>query len=48
MKILIDMNLTPKWVLVFEEAGIESVHWSQIGKHDASDREIMEYASQHD
>lgn len=47
MKILIDMNLTPQWVTVFEKAGIESVHWSKIGSHDASDRKIMEYAREH-
>lgn len=27
MTILIDMNLSPLWVDLFLEAGIEAVHW---------------------
>jgi predicted nuclease of predicted toxin-antitoxin system len=44
MKILIDMNLPPRWVQVFAEAGWEAVHWSQVGSPKASDREIMAWA----
>ena len=44
MKLLIDMNLSPKWVSVIEEAGLEAVHWSSIGRPDAPDREILGYA----
>ena len=44
MKILIDMNLPPRWVQVFAEAGTEAVHWSQLGATTASDREIMTWA----
>jgi predicted nuclease of predicted toxin-antitoxin system len=44
MKILIDMNLSPNWTPVFDAAGIESIHWSNVGKHDAPDNEIMKYA----
>jgi predicted nuclease of predicted toxin-antitoxin system len=44
MKILIDMNLSPRWVPVLENAGFEAVHWSTIGDHRASDRVIMDYA----
>ena len=47
MKILIDMNLSPKWGAVLREAGFESAHWSGVGKHDASDRIICEYARAH-
>ncbi len=32
MKIVIDMNLSPEWVSVFETAGYESIHWSTVGK----------------
>lgn len=46
MKLLIDMNLTPRWVEVFDQAGIEAVHWSDIGAADAADTEIMRYARQ--
>jgi predicted nuclease of predicted toxin-antitoxin system len=44
MKILIDMNLPPRWVQVFGEAAWEAVHWSQVGEPTASDREIMAWA----
>jgi predicted nuclease of predicted toxin-antitoxin system len=40
MKFLIDMNLSPQWVSVFEDAGWEAQHWSFIGKPNAPDREI--------
>jgi predicted nuclease of predicted toxin-antitoxin system len=44
MKILIDMNLSPDWVDVFKSHDIEAAHWSYIGKPDAKDTEVMEYA----
>jgi len=44
MKLLIDMNLSPKWVSVLKEAGWETVHWSEIGNPDAPDHEILSYA----
>lgn len=46
MKILIDMNLSPTWVSLFEEHNIEAVHWSAIGKPYAPDKLIFEYAQQ--
>lgn len=46
MKILIDMNLTPEWVKAFREEGIESVHWSEIGPLNATDKTIMKYAGE--
>lgn len=48
MKILIDMNLSPQWVSVFGEEGIKAIHWSAIGRPDASDRQIMHYAHKKD
>lgn len=44
MKLLIDMNLSPKWVSALKEAGLEAAHWSSIGRPDAPDYEILEYA----
>ncbi len=44
MKLLIDMNLSPKWVSVLKEAGFEAAHWSSIGRPDALDYEILTYA----
>jgi predicted nuclease of predicted toxin-antitoxin system len=45
MKLLIDMNLSPRWVDVLADAGIEATHWSAIGSYNAPDSEIMAYAS---
>ena len=44
VRILIDMNLSPQWVRLFQKHGIESVHWSTIGEHRAKDYIIMEWA----
>jgi predicted nuclease of predicted toxin-antitoxin system len=44
MKLLVDMNLSPRWVKTLLEAGIESSHWSSLGPANASDTEIMAFA----
>lgn len=44
MRILVDMNLTPRWVEYLNGAGHETYHWSLIGAASAKDREICEYA----
>ena len=44
MKILIDMNLSPAWVSVLEDAGHTASHWSAIGSMNAPDREILSWA----
>ena len=46
MRLLIDMNLTPRWVTLLEAHGHEAVHWSKSGPSDAKDSEICEYARQ--
>jgi predicted nuclease of predicted toxin-antitoxin system len=45
MKILLDMNLTPRWVQFLQDAGFEVRHWSQVGRANAPDEEIMAYAA---
>jgi predicted nuclease of predicted toxin-antitoxin system len=45
MKLLIDMNLSPRWEVFLVNAGIEAAHWSALGANDAPDLEIMAYAS---
>ena len=45
MKLLIDMNLSPRWVSVLSSQDIEAVHWSTIGATTVPDIEIMAYAS---
>ncbi|WP_428235011.1 DUF5615 family PIN-like protein [Gracilimonas sp.] len=47
MKILIDMNLSPAWVGFFQAKSIEAVHWSEIGKMNAPDKQILQYAKAH-
>jgi predicted nuclease of predicted toxin-antitoxin system len=47
MKILIDMNLSPTWREIFQQHGIEALHWSEIGDQKAKDREILAWAREH-
>ena len=44
MKILLDMNLSPKWVEYLTASGVCAIHWSSVGSANASDSEIMDYA----
>lgn len=44
MKLLVDMNLSPRWIAALADAGIEAAHWSMLGAHNASDAVIMTYA----
>lgn len=48
MKLVVDMNLSPRWVAVLAEAGIEASHWSTLGAANAPDSEIMAFAKAHD
>ena len=48
MKLLVDMNLSPRWIGVLVDAGIEAAHWSTLGASSAPDSEIMAYAKAHD
>ena len=45
MKLLVDMNLSPRWIAFLAEAGFEALHWSAAGKGDAADAEIMQFAA---
>jgi len=44
MKLLIDMNLSPRWAKYLADAGIEAVHWSTLSAPNAPDLEIMAFA----
>jgi predicted nuclease of predicted toxin-antitoxin system len=46
MKLLVDMNLSPRWIEVLSNAGLDAMHWSSIGPANAPDFEIMTYARQ--
>jgi predicted nuclease of predicted toxin-antitoxin system len=45
MKLLVDMNLSPRWIRFLNEAGMGAVHWSAVGRNNAPDAEIMAYAA---
>lgn len=45
MKLIVDMNLSPRWIGWLVNAGIEAAHWSTLGANNAPDSEIMAYAS---
>jgi predicted nuclease of predicted toxin-antitoxin system len=45
MKLVIDMNMSAKWVGALREFGFEVYHWSDLGPIDAPDRGIMEFAA---
>lgn len=47
MKVLIDMNLSPGWVKILADRGIEAAHSSSIGAAAATDIEIMDFARTH-
>jgi len=44
MKLVVDVNLPPKWVEFLATRGIEAVHWSQVGDLRATDSTIMQWA----
>jgi len=48
MKLLVDMNLSPRWVKVLADAGVKAAHWSTLGAISAPDSEIMAYAKVND
>lgn len=44
MKLLLDMNLPPRWVQFLASEGLQSIHWANVGKPTAKDSQIMSYA----
>jgi predicted nuclease of predicted toxin-antitoxin system len=47
VKLLVDMNLSPRWVERLVRHGFEAVHWSTIGAATAPDVEILTWANEH-
>lgn len=45
MKLLVDMNMSPRWAAVLADAGHDVTHWSQLGLAYAPDHEIMAFAA---
>ena len=48
MKIIVDMNLSPKLADKLVQKGIEAKHWIDIGTPDAKDEDIMTFARNND
>ncbi|MCP5248147.1 MAG: DUF5615 family PIN-like protein [Candidatus Accumulibacter sp.] len=48
MKLLVDMNLSPRGVGMLADAGFAAAHWSACGATNAPDSEIMAYAKVND
>lgn len=44
MKLVIDMNLSPRWAEILARHGWHAVHWSHVGDPRATDHTIMEWA----
>ena len=44
IKIIVDMNLPPRWVPILKAEGWDAVHWSSIGTPGAADADILRYA----
>lgn len=47
MKLLIDMNLSPSWASWLISAGIEAIHWVDVGHATDPDEVIFEWAKSH-
>ncbi len=45
MKILVDMNLSPRWVAALEAVGVEARHWSTVGSPDAPDKDVLSWTA---
>lgn len=44
MRILVDMNLSPRWCEVLARHGWHAVHWSTVGDPRAGDATLMAWA----
>lgn len=44
MKLLLDMNISPRWMKFLQANNIEAMHWLDFGAPNAPDSEIMAYA----
>ena len=47
MKLLIDMNLAPRWLGWLKGRNVDAVHWTEVGTADAVDQVIFDYGREH-
>jgi predicted nuclease of predicted toxin-antitoxin system len=48
MKLLIDMNLTPRWASFLIGEGCTALHWSSVGLSNETDHNIVSWAIQNE
>ncbi len=48
MRVVLDMNMSPRLTPMLAGAGVEAVAWSSLGAADEADPRIMAYAAAHD
>jgi predicted nuclease of predicted toxin-antitoxin system len=48
IKVLVDMNLSPRWVAALKSAGFEASHWTAVGSPTAPDAEVLGHAAAND
>lgn len=48
LRLLVDMNLSPEWLVPLRDAGHQAFHWSEVGDPRAPDSELMAWAISHD
>lgn len=44
MRLIVDMNMSINWISALVEAEFDAVHWSSLGKANATDTEIVQVA----
>lgn len=45
MKVLVDMNLSPRWAAELRSRGVESTHWQEIGEASATDEVVLAWCA---
>jgi predicted nuclease of predicted toxin-antitoxin system len=48
LPILVDVNLSPRWVKWLREHGQQAVHWSDVGDRRAPDSVVLAWARDHE
>jgi len=43
MKVLVDVNLSPTWIGFLTAHHVEARHWSDVGRSNADDAEVMQW-----
>jgi predicted nuclease of predicted toxin-antitoxin system len=47
MKLLLDMNLSPRWCDILRRHGLSCTHWREVGDLHATDATVMQWADEH-